>query len=192
MGSLTEFGREIEGQSGFLSNTKTQVARAKVELRLVDVKTAHVFFSAIGAGAATAQAGTVMGFGNQAGYDSTLNDRAIGAAISDVMNSLVTKLEERPWRTDILKADGNQVLITGGTRQGIKPGDRLAVMQSGGSVRSAQSGFDIDLPPIKIAEVMVDSNFGSDDTNEGSACHLVSGTIPAAGREKLFVAAVQP
>jgi curli biogenesis system outer membrane secretion channel CsgG len=192
VGSLTEFGREIEGQSGFFSNVKTQVARAKVEIRLVDVQTAHVFFSASGAGQATSEAGTTLGFGNQAGYDSTLNDRAIGAAVSDVLNSVISKLEERPWRSDILKVDGNQIFVTGGQRQGLKVGDHLAIMQSSGSVRSAQSGFDIALPPTKIAEAVVESSFGDNETNEASICRLVSGAIPPAGRDKLYVAAVEP
>ncbi len=190
VGSLTEFGRAIEGQTGFFSDVKTQVARAKVEIRLVDVKTGHVFFSASGAGQATAEAGTVLGFGNQAAYDSTLNDRAIGAAVSDVLSTVVGKLEERPWRTDILKVDGTQIYVTGGGRQGLKIGDHLAILQSNGTVRSAQSGFDIDLPPTKIAEAVVESSFGNNDTNEASICRLVSGTIPPSGRDKLFVTGV--
>jgi curli biogenesis system outer membrane secretion channel CsgG len=187
VGSLTEFGRAIEAQSGFVSNTKKQVARAKVELRLVDVRTGRVFFSASGSGSASTEAGTVFGFGSEAGYDATLNDRAIGAAISDVLNELISKLEERPWRSDILKTEGNRIFISGGERQGVKPGDELSVMEPGDSVRSGQSGFDIDLPPSKVAEIIVDANFGNDETNEGSICHVVSGTIPSASQQKLFV-----
>jgi len=188
VGSLTEFGREIEGQSGFFSNTKTQVARAKVEIRLVDVKTGRVFFSASGSGQATIEAGTVLGFGNQAAYDSTLNDRAIGAAISDVLSTIIAKLEERPWRTDILKIDGDKIYITGGPHQGLKPGDHLAIMQPGGTVRSAQSGLDIDLPPTQIAEMVVESSFGQSETDEGSICRLVSGHIPAGAKSNFYVA----
>src|SRR4051812_48362790 len=131
VGSLTEFGRAAEGQSGFFSNTKRQVARAKVEVRLVDVRTGHAYFSATGTGEAAVEQGTVMGFGSHADYDATLNDRAIGAAISDVLSSLVGKLEERAWRSDILKVEGSQVFVSGGSRQGLKPGDRLAVMRGG-------------------------------------------------------------
>jgi curli biogenesis system outer membrane secretion channel CsgG len=187
VGSLTEFGRAIEGQSGFLSNSKKQVARAKVELRLIDVKTGRVFFSASGSGEASTEAGTVFGFGSEAGYDSTLNDRAIGAAISDVLNEVVNKLAARPWRSDILKVEGNRVFITGGERQGVKPGDTLFVMQSGGTARSGQSGFDIDLPPAQVGAIVVDSNFGQDETDEGSICHIVSGGVPAAMQKDLFV-----
>jgi curli biogenesis system outer membrane secretion channel CsgG len=37
IGSVTEFGRSADGKKGFLSSTKTQEARAKVNLRLVEV-----------------------------------------------------------------------------------------------------------------------------------------------------------
>lgn len=189
VGSLTEFGRSTEGEAGFLSNTKKQVAHAKVEIRLVDVKTGHVFFSASGTGQADVENGTVMGFGNRAGYDSTLNDKAIGAAISDVLSRVVGKLEERPWRSDLLKVEGASVYISGGARQGLKPGDRLQVMKAGDKVRSAQTGFDIELPPTAVADVVIDSTFGDNETNEGSVAHVVGGGIPAGKTAGLFVAA---
>jgi len=177
IGSLTEFGRTTEGESGFFSNTKKQVARAKVEIRLVDVTTGQAFFSASGSGEAAVENGTVMGFGDRAAYDQTLNDKAIGAAISDVMDRLVSKLSERPWHSDILKINGAQVFISGGERQGLRAGDRLSVMKQGDTVRSAQTGFDIALPPSRVAEVVVDSTFGDNESNEGSVTHITSGSI---------------
>jgi curli biogenesis system outer membrane secretion channel CsgG len=189
VGSLTEFGRSTEGQSGFFSATKTQTARAKVEIRLVDVKTGQIFFSATGSGQASTENGEVMGFGNQAAYDSTLNDRAIGAAISDVVNDVMTHLRARPWRSDILKVQGADVYITGGAHQGVRPGDRLEVMQAAASIRSGQSGFNIDLPPTHVASLVVDSSFGQSETKEGSLCHIVSGHLPKGGLDRLFVVA---
>lgn len=50
LGSVTEFGRSATGKSGFLSATKVQTARAKVEIRLADARTGYVFFTATGAG----------------------------------------------------------------------------------------------------------------------------------------------
>ena len=180
LGSVTEFGRNTVGQSGFFSSTKRQVAHAKVEIRLVDPKTGHVFFSAIGQGEATNEASDVFGYGSRADYDATLNDKAIGAAVSDVMNSLVTKLAERSWRSDILKTDGNRVFISGGARQGVKIGDRLAVMREGEKVKSAQTGFIVTLPSSQVAVLEVISLFGSEETDEGAVCQVVSGTGPTA------------
>ena len=177
LGSVTEFGRSTTGKAGFLSATKVQTAHAKVELRLADARTGYVFFTASGVGDATTESGEIAGFGNKADYDGSLNDRAIGAAISDVQNALISKLEERPWRTDILKVDGRQVYISGGARQGLNVGDKLAVLQQGETIKSAQTGFEITLPGKSVGQVQVVSLFGDNETNEGAVAELVGGSI---------------
>jgi curli biogenesis system outer membrane secretion channel CsgG len=187
LGSLTEFGRNTVGKSGFLSSTLKQVVHAKVELRLVDPKTGHLFFSAVGQGEATNEASDTLGFGSRSAYDASLNDKGIGAAVSDVMNSLVTKLNEKPWRTDILKITGTQVFISGGQRQGLKIGDKLAVMRSGEKVKSGQSGFTISLPASQVATLEVVSLFGENETDEGAVCRLINGNLPP-DRRGFFVA----
>jgi curli biogenesis system outer membrane secretion channel CsgG len=177
LGSVTEFGRSTTGKSGFMSATKVQTAHAKVELRLVDARTGYVFFTATGTGEASTESGEVAGFGSKAAYDGTLNDRAIGAAISDVQSALMSKLQERPWRTDILKVDGATVYISGGERQGLKVGDTLQVLKAGNTVRSGQTGFDIALPPTPVAQIRVTSLFGDNETNEGAVATVTSGTV---------------
>ncbi|MEW6612622.1 MAG: CsgG/HfaB family protein [Pseudomonadota bacterium] len=187
VGSVTEFGRSTTGKAGFLSSTKRQTAKAKVEVRLVDVKTGHVFFSTTGSGEASTESGEVAGFGSRADYDATLNDRAIAAAISDVLTGLITKMEERPWRTDILQINGNQVFISGGQHQGLKVGDTLAIMQEGKKVKSKQSGFEITLPATEVGSIRVVSLFGESETNEGAICELVAGTLTNYPLNELFV-----
>jgi curli biogenesis system outer membrane secretion channel CsgG len=186
VGSLTGFAHDVQGENGFLSNTKKQIARATVDIRLVDTHTARVLFAATGHGEATIEDGTVMGFGSQAAYAGSLNDRAISAAITDVMTPLVSQLSQRAWRTDILKVADGQVYISGGLHQGVKPGDHLAVMRAGGVVRSAQSGFGIALPGTQIATLQVEQNFGDDETSEGSVCSVLSGSVPTRTSD-LFV-----
>ncbi len=157
-GSVTEFGRSVGGKSGFLSSTKRT------------------------------ESGEIAGFGSRAEYDATLNDRAIAAAISDVVDRLVDKLYDRPWRTDILEVRGTQLFIAGGERQGLRPGDALAVLQATGTAKSKQSGFEITLPPRQIATVRVVSLFGDSETNEGSVCEVTSGTVDPGALATLFVA----
>jgi curli biogenesis system outer membrane secretion channel CsgG len=188
LGSVTEFGRATTGISGFLSATKKQTAKAKVEIRLVDAQTGHVFFSATGSGDASTESGEVAGFGSRADYDGTLNDRAIGAAISDVLNVLMTRLEQRPWRTDILKVNGPQVYIAGGGRQGIKTGDLLAVMQQGETIRSAQTGFPVTLPASVVGRIRITSTFGDSDSNEGATAELIAGRAIGTAGQTLFIA----
>ena len=164
-----------------------QIAKAKVDIRLVDAKTGHVYFSAIGAGEASTESGQIAGYGSKAEYDATLNDRVIAAAISDVIDKLVSRLEDRPWKTDILQVQDGQVFISGGKRQGLKPGDVLSVMQPGNTIKSAQSGFDVNLPPKQVATVRILSLFGDSETDEGCVCEVTSGSIAAPGGKKLFV-----
>lgn len=187
LGSVTEFGRATEGQTGFFSSTKRQRAHSKVDVRLVDPKTGYVFFSATGAGESSSEVGNVAGFGNRAGYDSTLNDKAIGAAINDVINDLIAKLDERPWKTDILKLEGNRIFITGGQRQGIKTGDELYILKSGETIKSSQSGFDITLPPTRVATMQVQGSFGENETNEGSFGVITEGRVRANEIASMFV-----
>ena len=180
MGSITEFGRTAQGTSGFFSSTKKQIVRAKVDIRLVDVKTGHAYFSGSGTGQATTESGTTAGFGNQAGYDARLNDQAIGAAISDVVNKLVSRLEARTWQTDILSHEGNVVFISGGERQGLAKGDRLIISKLGKLVKSGQSGFSIRLPGSQAAIIEIESFFGDSESTEGSQCRIVEGEITAS------------
>ena len=186
LGSVTEFGRSTTGKAGFLSATKVQNAHAKVELRLVDVKTGYVFFSASGTGEASTESGEIAGFGSRADYDGSLNDKAISAAISDVIGRMMTKLNERPWKSDILKADGSTVYISGGALQGIKPGANLRVYKAGESIKSGQTGFTIALPPTPVANIRVTSNFGDSEVNEGSVAVVTSGSVTKD--KSLFVA----
>jgi curli biogenesis system outer membrane secretion channel CsgG len=189
IGSVTEFGRSTTGKSGFLSATKIQTAHAKVEMRLVDVRTGLVFFTATGTGNASTESGEVAGFGSKADYDESLNDRAIGAAISDVQNALIGKLEERPWRTDILKVDGPRIYISGGSRQGLKVGDQLAILKPGDTVKSNQTGFDIALPPSTVGQARIISLFGDSETNEGAVAEVTSGTVSEAEKGNLYISA---
>lgn len=187
VGSVTEFGRSESGKVGFLSATKNQVARAKVEVRLIDVRTGQAFFTATGTGEANTETGSIAGYGSKADYDATLNDRAIGAAVSDMMNSIVNHLGDRPWTSDVLKAEGNQVYISGGERQGLKIGDQLEVMVQGQKIKSQQTGFEITLPGSRVAKLKVVALFGTSEADEGSVCELLEGAIPGSG--SLYVTA---
>jgi curli biogenesis system outer membrane secretion channel CsgG len=186
VGSVTQFGRQTEGETGFLSSTKKQTARATVEIRLVDPRTGVAFFSTAGSGTAVVEAGEVAGFGSRAAYDSTLTDKAIGAAVSDLTTNVIQKLQERPWTTDILDVTGGQVQISGGAGQGLKIGDEFVVETKGKTVISRQSGLPITLPGNQVGRIKVVSFFGAGDA-EGATAQVVSGTIPAAQRTALIV-----
>src|SRR5207245_9760460 len=95
---------------------------------------------------------------------------------------------DRPWRTDILEVRGTQLFISGGERQGLRPGDTLAVLQATGTAKSKQSGFEIALPPRQVATVRVVTLFGDSETNEGSVCAAASGTVDPGALATLYLA----
>ncbi len=192
LGSITEFGRETLGKTGFLSKTKKQVARCKVRLRLVNVATGYVFFSETGSWQATIETGTIMGMGSKASYDATLNDRAINAAITDLIDAIIKNLEERPWKSDILNIEGNQIFISGGSRQGLTKNQILGIYKPGKRIKSRQTGAKIHLPPTLLVKIKIDSFFGQNELDEGSICSLVEGDVSILSNFKeLFVSTLE-
>lgn len=177
VGSLSEFGRKTDGRSGFLTTTKRQVANAKVDIRLIDVETARVVFATTGQGEALTETGSIFGLGSNVSlYDGTLNDKAISIAISEAVSNLISDLDDKPWRSYLI-AEDPALVMSGGKQQGIKIKDVFAVKTKGKQVKSQQTGFLITLPGKEIARIKVVSQFGDDETNEGSVCELVEGSL---------------
>jgi curli biogenesis system outer membrane secretion channel CsgG len=188
IGSITEFGRKVDGEAGFLNSSMRQTASATVEIRLVDVRTGQAFFSGKGSGVATTTAKEVAGFGSRAGYDATLNDKAISAAISDLINNVVDKLSERRWSSDVLQLrQEGVVLISGGASQGLAVGQHLSIETRGETLTSGQSGLPITLPGERIGEIEVVSFFGDQPEAEGSVARLVKGSLQGKTARDLVV-----
>ncbi|WP_226858146.1 CsgG/HfaB family protein [Diaphorobacter aerolatus] len=187
VGSLTEFGRKTVGSSGFASSSKKQVAFAKVDIRMVDTRTGHVFFATSGAGEATNEVSSTFGFGSRANYDGTLNDSAIRQAVSEAVSKLSVELNRRPWTTAVLKREGSRLFVSGGKSQGLKPGMLLAVQSAGEQIKSPQTGALITLPGQKLAQVRVDSLFGDNELNEGAMASVVSGDLGQRDASALVV-----
>ena len=99
-GDVTEFGRKEVGDQqlfGILGRGKSQIAYAKVNLNIVDVKTSEVVDSVQGAGEYALSEREVLGFGSNASYDSTLNGKVLDLAIREAVNNLVTDIQTNKW-----------------------------------------------------------------------------------------------
>ena len=92
VGSVVELGRDTTGGAWLLGKEKTQRVRARVVIRLIDPVTGEAFHSEEGMGDATMSASSTLGFGGTAGFDSTLEGKAINAAIVNMINNIVSNL----------------------------------------------------------------------------------------------------
>lgn len=168
IGSITEFGRKNTGKNGVFSSTKTQMVEAAVAVRLVDVSTGLIIYSDEGKGSAEITTKTTMGVGGNASYDATLSDKAISEAIGQLVENIINKCTDKPWRSYFLSYDNDAQLIAGGASQGIKAGSTFAVKTKGKKVKNPQTGTMIELPGKRIGTVTVVSTDGDTPETEYS------------------------
>jgi len=177
LGSITEFGRKEVSDVGLFSRVKKQEAFARVHIRIVDVNTGQIIYSDEGKGTAFSEAGSVMGVGDKAGYDSQLNDKAIDAAISDLASNIIEHMLDKPWRGYILDYQDGNLIISGGKSQNIKVGDKFDVYVQGKQVKNPQTNMTITLPGKKVATIKVVATLGDRPENEVSLTKIVNGDI---------------
>jgi curli biogenesis system outer membrane secretion channel CsgG len=190
VGSVSEFGRKTVSDVGIFSRVKKQVAYAKVNVRLIDVHTGQILYSAEGDGEAFSEAGTVFGVGSQADYDATLNDKAISAAISKLVNNIIENLLDKPWRAYLLSYQANTYMRSGGKSQGIRTGDMFAVYKKGEKVKNPQTGMLIELPGKMVGTVRVVETMGTDPNSELSVCVAESGSVPTDNFGEYYIQAL--
>lgn len=179
LGSVSEFGRSVESVSGVFSRSKAQKAFAKVNVRLVDVETGRIIHSAEGAGEAVTETKKTLGVGSSAGFDQSLTDKAISAAISKVTGNLISTMQSKSWKSYILAEDEGSYVIAGGPSQGLNSGMTLNVRKKGRRVKNPQSGAMIELPGKDVGSLEIIMSFGEDEFNEVSYAKLISGSIGA-------------
>jgi curli biogenesis system outer membrane secretion channel CsgG len=191
VGSVTEFGRKDQSEVGIFSRTKKQTAYAKVHIRLIDVYSGQIIYSEEGDGESFSEAGTVFGVGQKAGYDSSLNDKALEAAITNLSSNIIENLLGKEWRAYILGYEDGLFIISGGKSQNISPGDKFDVMEEGKKINNPQTNMMITLPGKKIGEISVLQSIGDTIENEVSLCEINSGLfqhfINTNDYSKLFI-----
>ncbi len=177
IGSITAFGRKTEGEVGIFTRSKKQTAFAKVTIRLVDVETGMIIYAEEGSGEAFTEQHTSGGLGPTADYDSTLNDKVLDAAITNLASKVIENLLEKPWKAYFLSYQEGAYMITGSRVQGLTIGDNLDICLQGRKVKNPQTGMDITLPSKLIGKVKIDG-FAGDKANEVAVVSIISGDIP--------------
>ena len=191
IGSITEYGRKNTGEQKVFSNTKTQTVEAAVSIRLVDVSTGLIIYSDEAKGRAETSTKSTMGIGGVAGFDATLSDKAISAAISQLVENIVDKCTDKPWRTYFLAYEEDAVLIAGGASQGLNSGDVFAVKTKGKSVKNPQTGILVELPGKQVGKVEVLMTGGDTPETEYSFVSLIEGEIDATKLDNYIIEEVK-
>lgn len=191
IGSVSEFGRNTTGKKRIFTSSKKQTAYAKVNIRLVDVYSGQIIYSEEGEGEAFSEVGTVMGIGGKAGYNSSINDKAISAAISKLVGNIVENLLEKPWRSFILDFENGTYIISGGKSQGIKAGDIFNVYKKGKKVKNPQTNMMVELPGQQIGRIKVQNMTGDTPNNEVSFCIKQTGDLPVSDFSEYYIQEVK-
>ena len=170
LGSITEFGRKNEGHEQVFSSTKTQTVEAGVSIRLVETATGLIIYSDEAKGYAETTTKQTLGLGGTAGFDATLSDKAISAALSQLVENIINKCMDKPWRSYLLAEDQGSYIIAGGASQGLAAGDKFNVYKKGRKVKNPQTGMEIELPGTLIGVVTVQMSIGDTPETEISFC----------------------
>lgn len=170
LGSVTKFGRKVEGDQRVFSQTKTQTVEAGVSIRLVEVSSGLIIYSDEANGYAETSAKTTLGLGGTAGFDATLSDKAISAALTQLVENIINKCMDKPWRGYLLSVDDGVYIISGGTSQGIAVGQTFALYKKGKTVTNPQTGLKIELPGQKVGALTVTASMGDTPESEISFC----------------------
>lgn len=187
LGSITQYGRKTEGQQKVFSSTKTQTVEAGVSVRLVEVATRLTIYADEAMGYAETTSKTTLGVGGTAGFDATLADKAISAAMSQLVENIINKCMDKPWHGYILSKEEDSFVISGGASQGIKTGDIFPVYSKGKKVKNPQSGMMVELPGKKIGTMTIQTSLGDVPENEISFCSYQGETIDTEHLENYYV-----
>ena len=160
---------------------------AGVSIRLVDVSTGQIIYSEEGKGMAEVSNKTTLGLGQRTDYDSTLSDKAISVAISQLVENIINNCMNRPWKAYFLSYDSDGIIISGGKSQGLEVGDIFSVVKKGKKVKNPQTGMIIELPGKTVGEVQIDFTGGDVPENEFSMVSITNGSINAEDLNNYYI-----
>jgi len=187
IGSITEYGRKNIGNDGVFSASKQQIVQVGVNLRMIDVSTGLIIYTEEAHGEAETKTKTTMGVGSKAGYDATLDDQAISAAISQLVENLIKNCMDRPWKAYFLSKDAEATIISGGKSQGIEKGDLFIVKQKGKKVRNPQTGIMIEIQGKTVGKIKVTEVGGETPLTEYSLVEFTEGSIDEKALNNYYI-----
>jgi len=176
-GSISEFGSQTEGSEYLIAQSKRQVVKATVDIRVVDAETGQILYADSGSGLGVKKTGGVFGLGTRAGYDESLEQEALRAAIVKFVNNIVEQVEKKPWSCRVADAESNSVYLNAGSDSGLPIGTKLTLYRMGREIKDPTTGLVIGNTEEKTGEAKVARYFGEN----GSVAELTSGLLPNKG-----------
>jgi curli biogenesis system outer membrane secretion channel CsgG len=176
-GAISQFGETTEGSEYLITQSKSQIVKCTVDIRVVDAETGQVLYADSGSGLGKKHSGGMFGLGTRTGYDETLEGDALRAAIVKFTNNIVTQVEKKPWSCRVADVDGQNIYLNAGSESGIKLGTKMIALRAGKVIKDPTTGMVIGNTEDKIGEMKVVRYFGED----GSVAQLTSGQMPGAG-----------
>jgi len=176
-GSISEFGSTTEGSEYLLAQSKRQVVKATVDIRVVDAETGQILYADSGSGLGQKKSGGVLGLGTRQSYDESLEQEALRAAIVKFVNNIVAQVEKKPWSCRVADADSTSIYLNAGSDSNLPVGKTLSVFKIGREIKDPATGLVLGNTEEKIGEIKTVRYFGDD----GSVAELVKGTMPSKG-----------
>ncbi|MFH2013270.1 MAG: CsgG/HfaB family protein [Pseudomonadota bacterium] len=164
-GSISQFGVKTEGKDYGVYKQKVQKAECTVDVRVVDTTTGQILFADSGSGIFEKKISEVLGLGQRGGYDETMGQNALRAAITKFMDNLIQQLQSSEWSGRIAKVSGSTVYINAGKDVGLEIGNILKVNSLGEEIYDPQTHVLLgrEEGPLK-AELLVTGYVGENLT----------------------------
>lgn len=164
-GSISQFGVKTEGKDYGVYKEKVQKAECTVDVRVVDTTTGQILFADSGSGVFEKKISEVLGLGQRSGYDETMGQNALRAAITKFMDNLIQQLESVEWSGRIAKVSGSTLYINAGRDVGLNIGDVLRVYSLGEEIYDPETHILLGREEGRIkGELMVTGYVGNNLT----------------------------
>jgi curli biogenesis system outer membrane secretion channel CsgG len=157
-GSITAYSETEEGYDYLVSKGKKQIARVTVDYRIVDTTTGVQLLADSGAGIYEKSAGSVLGMGTKASYDTDLRDGALRDALTKAMVNMMKQLESQTWKGKIAKVAGNKLYINAGKKTGLQAGDKLDVYRVGEDIIDPDTHVKLGTTEDKVGQAIIQQN----------------------------------
>ncbi|HAV23769.1 MAG: hypothetical protein A2X67_04990 [Ignavibacteria bacterium GWA2_55_11] len=164
IGAVTEFGTKESnisvGLSAFGGGVTKRLARAVVDVRLVNTTTGEILASETFEGEESTTGISVstqdIDFGNTSSWSDTDIGKATREAVDGCVGLVTSNMDKVEWGGKVLKvnADGT-ILIKPGSEGGVKPGDEFVVVRKGEEIKDPDTGLSMGAEEEQVGEIAV-------------------------------------